>query len=353
MLTYAAHNVGKIEFNGDQPLARGPKIAEFEAALCKTVGAEHAVAVNSGTSALYVACAALGFGGKRVAVPSITFCGTANAVIMAGGTPIYADVGLDGNISTNWLVGHANQYDAILPVHYAGNLCDLARIRNMFDGLILVDACHALGASDLMRYADAICLSFHPAKQITTGEGGAILTNDQSAAFRMRSLRHNGIVSTYVSGVRQNVWAVPSLNFWMSDVNAAMGIEQLGRLAGIKRGRAAMAHAYYKSLPSWCNPCVDIDDEYECAWAMFPVLIDADILNEIPRYAIMTEMLRRGIETQIHYHPLHLHLAGKGDSGMLPGAEDFGARELTLPLHNRMDVGDVLRVCRALKEIHG
>lgn len=355
MLTYAAHNVGQITFDGEQPLARGPLIYKFERALEQTVGAHHAVAVNSGTSALYLAVRACGLAGKRVAVPSITFCGTANAVIIAGATPVYADVGPDGNISLEWLKAHRNEWDVVIPVHYAGNMCDMKALREIaVTDPIVVDACHAIGAQNLMDYANAVCFSFHPAKQITTGEGGAVLTNDQAIDFRLRTLRHNGIASMYeASGIRQNVWAAASLNFWMSDLQASVGLEQLKQLAAFQKERDRLVGMYLLHLPDWAQSAVQSDLDGNCAWCMFPVLIAPEILAKIPRYGIMTEMLKRGIETQIHYHPLHLQPMGGGKLGDLPGAENFGARVLTLPLHNKMNTDDVLRVCAALKEIHG
>ena len=353
MLTYAAHNVGLIEFDGSQPVARGPKIAEFEKKLTAITGARHAIAVNSGTSALYLAVMACGLAGKRVAVPSITFCGTANAVLMAGGTPVFAEVGMDGNIDIDWLIKHDAEWDGVIPVHYAGNLCDMEALKNIAGTRpIIADACHALGGFKGVEYADAACLSFHPAKQITTGEGGAILTDDEVTAFRLRCLRNNGMASVYDGGVRQNLWATASLNFWMSDIAASIGTKQLDKLHGWLSERKIMAARYQETLPIWAMPVVKLDGVGRYAWCMYPVLLDLEKLG-IPRYGLMVELLRREIETQIHYQPLHLQPMGKGKIGDLPMAEDFGARELTLPLHNKMGLDDVLRVCAALKEIHG
>ena len=353
MLTYAAHSVDKIEFNPSEPIARGIWISKFERALENAVGANHAVAVNSGTTAIYLAIRALGLTGKRIAVPSITFCGTANAAICAGATPVYANVGLDGNISINWLAFNSDKWDAALPVHYAGNLCDMQSIRALAGSRpIVVDACHALGADGLMKDADAVCFSFHPAKQVTTGEGGAVLTNDPAVKFRLQTLRHNGIGSVYdeKSGIRQNVWLAPSLNYWMSDINAKIGCEQMEELQDRRAWRAALSWKYYDNLPSWCNPVVPERLTSQCAWCMFSVLLENPPLE---RYALMRWLLTRGIETQILYQPLHLQPMGGGNAGDLPGAEDFGARVLALPLHNKMNEGDVMRVCDALKELHG
>ena len=324
----------------DRDIARGDTIKRFEAAFAVAVGTKYAVAVNSGTTALYLACRAAGIGpGDKVGVPAITFAATANAPLLCGANVKYLDDGVDAADCTH-----------IIPVWYAGHIHKPT--------LWVVDACHALGAmaKDGTKpgcFPAMACFSLHPAKQITCGEGGVVATNDEAIVRKLRVYRNNGIVYGPSHNPWRYHWVAASMNFWMSDINAALGLSQLRRLSRIIDERRAIAREYWQHLPDEARSYLVPDNADLDSFALFPVLIDFKRIGKT-KTQVMFGLLKRGIETQVHYTPLHLQPMGGGKRGDLPHAELFYDQELSLPMHNAMTPDDAKIVCKALKEvIHG
>jgi len=320
--------------SNDTDIARGREIRAFEEELAAYVGARYAVACSSGTAALWLALRTIRR--DRVDVPAITFAATRNAVRIQSQTIV--DVDSDTGL------GVFTEARRALPVHYAGQIAQS-------DGLFEIeDAAHALGSScpggTLVGAGPSLtCFSFHPTKTITTGEGGAVTTDDEGAAQEMRRLRNNGIVR---SKAHNEPWFYDNsgfgLNWDMSEMQAALGRSQLGRINSILDKRRLLAYRYIEKLPEQVRPIIDsYDAARHNACHIFPTLVEFEALD-IPRERVFYELARRGIEAQVHYIPLE-----RG----LPGAEAFYARELTLPLHCRMSVSDVEYVCESLAEILG
>jgi perosamine synthetase len=309
---------------GSDRLTQGPMVAAFESGLRGATGARRAVAVSSGTSALQLALQALGVGpGDEVLVPSLTFLATANAVLLAGARPVFVDVDprtlmLDPDDLSRRVSPRTR---GAIVVHYAGHVADLGALRARLgsDRFLLEDACHALGALDHGRpvgsTSEVACFSFHPAKHITTGEGGAIVTRDECLADRCLRLREHGMERVPASflglglpgAVRAEesggwVYEMQSLsgNHRLPDFASALGLSQLSRLGENLAGRRRIAARYVERLAG--------DDRIEClheapetrsAWHLFPILLDVDRL-EGGRAAVYAALHAEGIGVQVH-----------------------------------------------------
>jgi dTDP-4-amino-4,6-dideoxygalactose transaminase len=329
-----------------KPLTGGSSVSKFEREFARYVGVKHAVAVTSGTAALHLACMQIigTIHKKRVDVPVMTYVATANAPMLCG-----MEVSLYDNMSED-----APGYKDII-VHYGGEAYGKKAM--------IEDASHALGA----LYADGkvvgscpeslmTCFSFHPTKHITCGQGGMITTNDDNIARDLRRMRGNGIERGYSEEPWRYQWVSHGLNYEMSEVNAALGFSQLMRINTNISQRKYLAGVYYDNLPkqivNYLARGTQPRFNYDCSYHLFPVLIDFKKIGQ-SRQQIMAKLLAKGIETQVHYTPLHLQpmLSDQYAPGDFPAAMKFYEQELSLPMHHDMTDGDVIRVCNALKEI--
>lgn len=346
-------------------LTTGPAVAEFERAVAEFCGAPHAVAVASGTAALHTAYAACGLGpGDEVVVPAMTFVATANAVLYCGATPVFADVD-PGTL----LIDPADvaakltpRTRAVVAVDYAGQPADYPALRELVRGRgisLLADACHSLGAQQEGRrvgtLADLTVFSFHPVKQITTGEGGMVLTGDPRAAAFMRSFRNHGIDTDHRGREAKNTWEYHMTflghNYRMSDINCALGASQMARLPEFLARRRRLAALYDARLAaSKVARPLAVAQKNLSAWHLYVVRL----AGGVDRRRVFEHMRGRGIGVNVHYLPVHLHPYYRKrfatGPGLCPAAEAAYERILTLPLHPGMDDSDVDRVVMALEE---
>jgi len=324
-------------------LTMGPKVEELEELLAAAAGAEHAVAVSSGTAALHVAVLALGIGpGDEVLVPAYTFPATANVVALAGGTPVLADVdpvtmNLDPEDTARRVTPRTK---AILAVHLFGRP---ARLEELPELPLLEDAAGALGASHRGRPCGALglvgCFSFHPRKIVTTGEGGAVTTNDAELAERMRSLRHHG----WSPSARYDDMPEGGYNYRLSDVLCALGIPQLRRLDELLAARERVAAGYAERLAGLdvVLPEADPGDRHG---------LQAYVIQLDRRDEVMESLRAQGIQCQIGTYALH-RLGAYRDQGPFPGADAAFERALALPLHSRLTDAELDRVAEALDKV--
>lgn len=347
-------------------LTTGPKVDEFERALERFTGAAHAVVIANGTAALHAAMAALEIGpGDEVIVPAITFVASANCVVYHGGTPIFADVEPDTLLIDPADVARkvTPRTKAIVAVDYGGQPCDYTALRAIAErhGLgIVADACHALGASSggtpVGSLADLSTFSFHPVKPITTGEGGAIVTNNADFAAKMRVFRGHGIVSDFRQREKAGSWAYEmtslGFNYRLCDIQCALGVRQLAKLPGWIERRQALAAYYDERLrdhpllaPLVCRP--NVSHGYHLYVAQVPVGVD--------RGEIFRAFRAARIGVNVHYLPVYLHPFYRerfGDqTGACPVAEAAYARILSLPIFPLMttaDVDDVIAITDAI-----
>jgi perosamine synthetase len=348
-------------------LTTGPRIPALEAGLTAVTGARHAVAFSSGTAALHGATAAAGLGPGDEAITSpMTFVATANAVLYTGAEARFADVdagallidpaGIERSITP--------RTRAILPVDYAGQPADYAAIRRIADAapggppMIIADASHSLGASrDGQRVgtlADLTVLSLHPAKIMTTGEGGAVLTDRDDLADRLRRFRNHGI-ATELAARTDWTYAMVELgyNYRLTDIGAALGLSQLDRLDLFLERRRALAAHYLRRLAGHRYldvPLVDVGAEP--AWHFCFARLRLERLS-VDRGGVYHALRAENIGVNVHYIPVHQHpfYRERYPGLSYPVAEDAYARLLTLPLHAGMTEADVDDVVAALDKV--
>jgi perosamine synthetase len=321
----------------------GPKVAEFEAELARVCERPHAVAVSSGTAALHLALLALGIGeGDEVLVPAFTFPATANVVALARARPVLVDVDPQTMNLDPARVEAAvtNRTRAVLAVHLFGRPLDWETLESVVPPpvALIEDAAGALGARRRGRPCGGLgfagCLSFHPRKVVTTGEGGAVLCADEELADRVRALRHHGIEPRGDFDIR-----LPGLNYRLSDILCAIGIPQLRRLDELLMGRRRVADAYSERLAGVAElPMADEGDTH--GWQAYVVRLDR-------RNDALAALRKQGIEAQIGTYALH-RLSAYRDQGSFPGADASFERTLALPLYSAMSEGDVDRVADVL-----
>jgi dTDP-4-amino-4,6-dideoxygalactose transaminase len=324
-------------------LTMGPKTLEFERLLAPLAGTRDAVAVSSGTAALHVAVLALGIGpGDEVLVPAYTFPATANVVALAGATPVLVDVDpLTMNIDPEDAARRVTaRTKAVLAVHLFGRP---ARLEQLPQGIpVIEDAAGALGASRGGRRCGSLgalaCFSFHPRKIVTTGEGGAITTNDEALAEASRSLRHHG----WSPSDAYADMPAPAFNYRISEVEAALGIPQLRRFDELYEAYDRVARGYTERLRDLVlTPSTDDGDRH--GWQAYVIQVD-------DRDRVLESLRAGGIQCQIGTYALHRLGAYRG-RGSFPGADAAFERALALPLHARLAEAELDRVAEALDKI--
>jgi dTDP-4-amino-4,6-dideoxygalactose transaminase len=318
----------------------GPKVEELEGLVAAACGVEHAVAVSNGTAALHLAVLALGLGpGDEVLVPAYTFPATANVVRLAGATPVLVDVD-----PATFNLDLARVYDAVTPrtkavlaVHLFGRPLEWDALQSAVppEVVLLEDAAGALGAKwrgmPCGGLGAAGCLSFHPRKIVTTGEGGAVTTTDAELAAAVRRLRHHGIEGTDI--------VQPSTNYRLADILCAIGIPQLRRLDELLAERTRIAEGYTERLRDLVE-VPDADDGDTHGWQAYVIRLDR-------KDEALAALRAEGIEVQIGTYALH-RLSAYRDQGPFPGADAAFDRALALPLHARLMDADLDRVAEGI-----
>jgi dTDP-4-amino-4,6-dideoxygalactose transaminase len=323
-------------------LTMGPKVAELEAELGRACGVQHAVAVSSGTAALHLGVLALGIGpGDEVLVPAYTFPATANVVALAGAKPVLVDVDPETFNLDPARIDVGPRTKAIVAVHLFGRP---ARLEELPAVTVLEDAAGALGARRQGRACGGLgaagCLSFHPRKIVTTGEGGAVTTNDAELAERVRSLRHHG----WSPSDRYDDMPAGAFNYRLSDILCAVGIPQVLRLEELLARREEIAAAYEERLrgfPGVLLPSADSGDRH--GWQAYVIRLER-------RDEAMQRLRAQGIQCQIGTYALH-RLGAYRDQGPFPGADACFERALALPLHSRLSESDLDRVAEVLTAV--
>lgn len=348
-------------------LSMGPVTEEFEAAFARYLGVKHAFAVSNGTAALHIAHAVLGIGnGDEVITPSLTFVATANSVLYCGAKPVFADITGPGDLNVSWEDVAAKVTEktrAITVVHYGGYACDMRPIMEIArdHGLRVVeDTAHAVGAMYGEQKCGAIgdigCFSFFANKNLSTGEGGMIVTDDDTLAEKIRTMRSHGMTTLTWDRHRghSSSYDVTDLgyNYRTSEVASALGIVQLRRLEQNNERRRDIVKRYRRALAGIEGIACPFGgrENGESSYHIFPIILSADL----SRAGFQAALKERGIQTSIHYPPVHLFTYYRrllGDTrGSLPKTEFVGEREVTLPLYPGMTDDEVEYVCTAIEE---
>jgi len=348
-------------------LTQGPVVEEFEKKIAEYCGAKYAVAVNSGTSALHIACLAAGISsGDEVVTSPITFAASANCVLYCGARPVFADINeeticLDVNEIAKKL---SPKTKAIIPVDFAGHPADLAEIHKLARerGLVIIeDAAHAIGARyrgekiGSGKYADMTALSFHAVKHITTGEGGMVLTNREDYYRKLKLFRTHGI-SRDLKFVDPWYYEMKELgfNYRLSDIQCALGLSQLKKLPHFLSRRKQIVTKYNEafSVDKRLSPLVQ-KPYVVSANHLYVLQFDSSNLK-LSRSQIFNEYRRHGILVNVHYLPVYWHLYYKKlgyCKGFCPKAERYYEKAITLPLYPKMSDQDVKRVIRVTEKI--
>ncbi|TAK05484.1 MAG: UDP-4-amino-4,6-dideoxy-N-acetyl-beta-L-altrosamine transaminase [Candidatus Manganitrophaceae bacterium] len=354
-------------------LTQGPTIEAFEEALAAYCGARYAVVCASGTAALHLAYQVAGVGaGDLILTSPNTFAATANAALYLGAKPVFSDIDpatynlnpaqIEQTLST--LRSDGSRFKAIVPVHFAGTPCEMESISKIADRhrlIVIEDACHALGASYAGKkvggLSDMTVFSFHPVKTITTGEGGAILTNQEEYYQRLKRLRSHGIERTHFREESHGAWyhEIQELgcNYRMTDLQAALGRSQLkkvDRFVARRREIAALYQAAFKGNASFDLPVERSADV--SSYHLYPIRLKDPF--KAKKKEIFSRLRAEGLGVQVHYlpvywHPIYQKLGYR--KGLCPAAEDFYQREISLPLFPAMSQEEVAYVIETVHRV--
>jgi len=341
-------------------LTQGAKVTEFEQNLCHKFGSQYATVVSSGTAALHLASLALGWQESDIVLTSpLTFLASANCILYAGATPDFVDIDLvsytiDPNqleTKVKLLRSQGKRPKAIVAVDYAGHPCDweaLREIADQYELQLVDDACHALGAIykgqplGSCKYADVTVFSFHPVKHITTGEGGAVLTNDRAVDKHIKLLRSHGVIkSSKKPQKNEEPWYYEmqelGFNYRVTDFQCALGVSQLKRLDEFIKKRQYIATYYNERFAQITQViCPNVSPDISHAWHLYPLQIDFDSIG-LDKPKFFQSMKEKNIGVQVHYIPVHMQPYYQREfsfkNGDFPAAESFYVKEVSLPVY--------------------
>lgn len=339
-------------------LTCGPAIPEFEKVICDYTGAKYCVAVSNGTAALHLAALALelGEGDEGISSP-ITFLSSTNCLCFTGATPVFADIDhRTANIDPQEIKKKiSSRTKVIIPVHFAGQSCDMEAIQQIAreNGLYVIeDAAHAIGSSyrdskvGSCRYSDMTTFSFHPVKTVTTAEGGAITTNNPELYKRLKALRAHGM---HKDGHMASNWEYEmrelGYNYRMTDMQAALGLSQLKKLERFKKRRREIVDYYNRNL---ALPHLAEETYSDACFHLYPVLVP-------DRESFYYRARQEGLNLQVHYIPVHTQPYYREKFGYrigdFPKAEKYYSQCISLPLYPSLTDEDLEEIVRRIKKI--
>jgi len=359
-------------------LTQGPAVKTFENDLQKYFGAKHTCVVSNGTAALHLTALALDWQPGDIVITSpITFLATANCIVYAGAIPDFIDIDpntytLDPNLAeekVKFYQSKGKKVKAIIGVDYAGHPCDwnaLREIADKYDLQLVNDNCHALGASYFddkqyaIKYADIITQSYHPVKHLTTGEGGAILTNNPEIDDKVRRLRSHGMTKD-PSQLENNdgPWYYEmhevGYNYRITDFQCALGSSQLKKLNSFVEKRCLIASRYDDSFANIVNLKIpENNDSIDHSYHLYPLQIDFEKCS-FTKVQFFEKMKESGINLQIHYIPIHMQPFYRKNYGFqkgdFPVSENFYHKEVSLPIYPDLSNKDVSLVIDSILRI--
>lgn len=352
-------------------LTKGPKTIEFEKKIANYVGANHAIALNSCTSALHLSLIAKGIGvGNEVIIPSYTFAATANVVVHQGARPVLADINLDDFCILSEAIEDliTARTKAIIPVHFAGNPCDMdliMKIARKYNLAVIEDAAHALGAKYNGRMIGTIgtttCFSFYVTKNITTGEGGMVTTDSDDLAHELRTSSMHGMDSDAWNRYSdRGSWYYEVVNagykYNMNDLQASIGNTQASKIERFQKDRENIAKIYTEEFEKISNIIVVPRERkgMRSAWHLFPILLIHEKLN-IDRSKFIDALKSEKIGSSVHFIPIHIHPYYREKYGYkkgdFPNALYVFEHEISLPIYPKMTQDDAMDVAFAVKKL--
>jgi dTDP-4-amino-4,6-dideoxygalactose transaminase len=352
-------------------ISMGPKTQEFEAQFAHFLNVKHAFAVTNGTAALHLACQVLGLtAGDEVLCPALTFVASANAILYTGARPVFVDINGPHDLNLSEADAARKVTDrtkAIMVVHYAGYPCDMDAITALAQrhGLKIIEDCaHAPGAVYFSAagprkagtLGEVACFSFFSNKNMTTGEGGMLVTNDDALAVKIKFLRSHGMTTLTWDRHKGHSFSYDVIalgyNYRIDEIRAALGLVQLQRLEAENRRRREITRLYLKKLSQFKQLEIPFANSPEgSAHHIFPVLLP----QGTDRNGFMAALAQQGIQTSVHYPPIHLfshyrQIWPQGYNHLLPHTEAVAAREVTLPLFPAMTAAQLEEVVSAVRD---
>jgi len=382
MIPYAKQDISDedidsvIEVLKSDFLTQGNKVPLFEDIISERVGAKYALAANSATSCLYLSCLSLGLSKEDILWTSpITYVASANCALYCGAEVDFVDIDpLTWNISVEILEEKLKTARKIkkvpkilVLVHLAGNPCDLQKVFDLskeYGFSIIEDASHALGSKysgehiGSSVYSDISVFSFHPVKNITTGEGGMILTNNQKLSEKIHLYRSHGITrdTKKMINKEEGLWYYEQLllgfNFRMSDIHAALGISQMNSLDKFISKRNELSQIYTEELKGLPLTIQRVRKEDLSAWHIFVIRLKLSELK-LSRLEIYNSLRNKGIGVNVHYIPVHLHPFYKNlgfNKGDFPNSENYYDGAITIPMFTKLKKKEIKYIIQALKE---
>lgn len=350
-------------------LTTGPKVEEFEKELCNFTGAKYAVAISNGTSALHAACYAAGIAeGDEVIVTSMTFAASANCILFCGGVPVFVDIDPNTwNIDPNKIEEKiTDKTKAVIAVDFTGQAVQIDEIRdicNRYNLIFIEDAAHSIGTKYKNKMvgslADLTTFSFHPVKTITSGEGGAILTNSESFYKKMLLFRSHGItrdqeiISQHpFHGYNEQIEL--GYNYRMTDFQAALGLSQLKKIHIFSQRRSEIVKKYNEAFSKISQLAIQKEiPESDTTRHLYIIRIESDTLK-VDRNEIYKALNAENVGLQVHYVPVYYHPYYKKlgyKKGLCPNAEKLYEEIITIPLYYSLTDDDIESIIDAVKKV--
>jgi len=354
-------------------LTQGPYVLKFEKALSKFLGYKYATVVSSGTAALHLVGKVLGWKkNDNIITTPISFLATSNSIVYAGANPVFVDIdekfySLDPIKVEKEIINFkkkGKKIKAIVCTDYAGHPANWSKIKKIavkYNIKTINDNCHAIGAKInqsfkyTSKYCDFVTLSFHPVKNITSGEGGAILTNDRKYDKHLKTLRSHGVIRENFTEIWKYKMKELGFNYRLSDINCALGFSQLKKIKKFTNKRKSLAKFYdesFKNINGIKIPLVK--EKYEHAYHLYPLRIDFKKFK-ITKKTFFKKMKKNNILLQVHYIPIYSQPFYKKEyrykKNAFPISEKFYAEEISLPIYYSLKKKEQLKVIKTIKMI--